>query len=144
MVVPLAEVQLTCGRLIELVSLDVSLTYGGLLEGLPTMRTNDRKLARMVDTAGRRHGGWPVYVVSPDRRVLASHTIRGEPHEALPTVTFAGLFTSTALEVAGPSTTQSLLTIVWFGTDLAAMFSGESVARLRVVPWAEHARDGKD
>jgi hypothetical protein len=42
-VVPLAEVQLTCGRLIELVSLDVSVTYGGLLEGLPTMRTNDRK-----------------------------------------------------------------------------------------------------
>lgn len=55
-VVPLAEVRMTCGRPIELVSLDVSLTYGGLLEGL--RREQRREHNRGDAECGLRTSDW--------------------------------------------------------------------------------------
>jgi hypothetical protein len=65
-----------------------------------------------------------------------------ETQEMLPAVTFVGRFESAALQPDEWDANCSVLNIVWFESELAAMFSGASLAGMRTVAWETLARDG--
>jgi hypothetical protein len=58
------ELKLHSGRGIGLSELHQTRTYGGVLEGLPTVEMNRRYLARLVSTAKARYGR-NVHVIMP-------------------------------------------------------------------------------
>lgn len=145
---PIAEISDERLRL-RLIHVEIGRTYGGLLEGLPSKRFNDRKIQRLVE--GARSS--PVHLVEPPR--LALGHLRGSsetygpdtflgPLEELPPVHCAGLFEGPMTsKVTAPDFDHWLteLTIVWFQQPSTALIHPDLVPQLLAVPWDALARD---
>jgi hypothetical protein len=137
----LATLALTSGRHIDLHHVEVFRTYGGMVDGVPTVHTNDRKLAHLVKRA-RSERGRPVHLVQPPRRTLASTNWRREYQELLPPVTCVGYFESAPVNIGtdDPSA-MSVLTVIWFQEAFASPFSAEALPALSAIPWTDCAED---
>jgi len=63
----LARITLASGRSVVLTNLELSSTYGGLLEGYPNQRMNEQLLARLGRRREYAHQSQPAHVISPPR-----------------------------------------------------------------------------
>jgi hypothetical protein len=93
----LAIVEAASARPLELMSLTIGSTYGGMLEGYPNTRMNDALLSRLGRRRGPEDGSIPAHVITPPR----SRPERSQepmmpfgPVETLPAVYCEGYFRS--------------------------------------------------
>jgi len=112
--------------------------YGGLLDGLPTERLNDRVLRGCVAAAERSFPGRPVHLVGPPRTPIDYDGLYpfGTP-ERLPPVACTARFTSPSC-ARDMSLDGSVLVIVWFQETMAFPCDSDRFASL---PWRELAAD---
>lgn len=142
---PLASIVLNSGRSVELTGLEVFSTYGGLLEGYPNARMNDRLLARLARRLEFAYQSQPVHLIAPPRH----HPEHGSdrqlafgPVEVLPAVYCRGKFESYCIdEDLDDVLHRSWLTVVWFQEDLAAPIADFVSAAVADLAWDEHAED---
>ena len=120
--------------------LEQSLTYAGLLEGLPTKKSNDRTL----DWIRRDAGSTGVILIEPARRDFLRRpgdmsrvaSIRDEPPEWLPMV-----HVSMTLSAPGDSGNHcSVLRVIFFQDDFAPPLDESVAAALQDVDWERHAQ----
>jgi len=125
------------GRQLELRELSQSLTYGGLLEGLPTRRRNQKYLENVV----ARHQTPqqpPVFLITP-----AETAIELEPGETypfgdpatLPRITCVGLFRSTPVAAADAVLNRSELRVVWLQNEFALPIEASIMEDLSKLDW---------
>jgi len=144
--VTLARISLSSGRSVELTSLTISSTYGGLLEGYPNARMNDALVARL----GRRRelacSSQPAHVIAPPR--LRPDPAQGSgqmpfgPVETLPPVYCEGSFRSGPVDdEIDPVLYVSWLVVVWFQEVLARPVADFAAAAVRGLAWEALAED---
>jgi hypothetical protein len=144
-VMTLARIDLVAGRPVELMSLTIALTYGGLLEGYPNARMNDALIAGLGRRRGDGCGSPPVHVIPPPRsRPEPGQGTRMPfgPVETLPAVYCEGLFRSRPVDgKLDPVLHESLLLVVWFQDDLARPVADFAASAVRGLAWDHLAED---
>ncbi|WP_344589521.1 hypothetical protein [Actinomadura vinacea] len=127
---------------LRLTSIEMRMTYGGWIEGLPTARTNDAMLERAAKRAGERFGR-PVYVVPPERSTDddSSWRFRGQPAEFVPAVECMGLFEGPPTPRAEGDWWTTMLAVVWYQRATDRVIHPDAVARMHDLPWDELAQD---
>ena len=138
---PLTSVVLSSGRSIRLSQVRLTSTYGGMLEGYPNKRINDRIVNGLLQTAVERaYPGTPIHLVSPAVEYRDETAGGFGPIEVLPAVACIGVFESTAIDPEhDPVLYSSTLTIVWF-QPTPDVPTGTNPA-LHNISWDELARD---
>lgn len=138
----LARVLLDSGRSVDLSELRMSSTYGGLLEGYPCKRVNDRKIDWLLRSAERDSPGAPVHLIPPPREYPDQYAGAFGPVEVLPAVTCVGSFRSEALDPAHDrSLYRSRLTVVWFQPSPRVPSGCDAEPSLRDLSWERLAED---
>ncbi|MEV0175043.1 hypothetical protein AB0I00_28490 [Streptomyces sp. NPDC050803] len=138
----LTRVVLTSGRSLDLAELQLSSTYGGMLEGYPCKPVNEMKLRGLLHCAERDHPTTPVHLIPPTREYPDQYSGAFGPVEVLPPVACVGSFRSTALDPANdPILYRSHLIVIWFQPTPAVPAGCEAVAGLRELDWEELAQD---
>lgn len=131
---------LSSGRAVQLVAMKQSLTYEGLLEGLPTKRMNDAQLERLVATA-TRDDGHPPLLITPTQTPIPyeGRYFLGDP-ASLPSIVCIGRFFHSA---PARDTTKhcSSLTIIWLQDDYAFPISAEAEHAIINADWTSLACD---
>ncbi|MFI6862926.1 hypothetical protein ACIBKZ_24045 [Streptomyces sp. NPDC050421] len=141
----LSHLTLSSRRSIDLAELRLRSTYGGLLEGAPTQRVNERITAHLVRTAETAYPGRPVHLIPPETTARGWADHRGEPIEDLPAVACIGAFNSTEIDPAHNSGWYfSALVVVWFQPTPDPPTNDNAPAALRGLPWEDLARDLED
>jgi hypothetical protein len=122
---------------IRLRSIEMMMTYGGLIEGMPTAPFNDRRIEGLQKRLGPN-----VYVVPPSRTVDARRVDhRGEPMELLPPVQCVGLFHGPPTPRAVDDWWHTSLKVVWFQDAGGQVVHPEAAARMHDMPWDDLAQD---
>ncbi|MCX2185102.1 hypothetical protein KV205_32020 [Streptomyces sp. SKN60] len=136
----LGRIVLTSGRSIELTELRMSETYGGMLEGYPCKRVNDRRVDWFQRLAERAYSSLPVHLVEPSREYPDDSVGGGAfgPVEVLPGVACIGVFDSAALDRAMDG---SSLVVVWFQPEPVVPAGEDADLALRGIRWEELAQD---
>ncbi|MDF3144466.1 MULTISPECIES: hypothetical protein [unclassified Streptomyces] len=138
----LTRVVLTSGRSLDLSELQLSSTYGGMLEGYPCKPVNDMKIKGLLRTAEHAHPSTPVHLVPPPREYPDQYAGAFGPVEVLPSVACVGAFHSTALDRDhDPVLYRSALTIIWFQPTARVPSGCDAEDALREVEWEALARD---
>lgn len=125
------EFQLACGSSIRMTSLAQRLTYGGLLEGLPLRRMNDR----MVETLARR-----AHVVhAPQKEIELDQPRPLGSSAALPPI-------QCEAEFVGPGFSDTMLrrshlTVARFQDDWALPLDDAARAAIEAMDWRSLARE---
>jgi hypothetical protein len=149
------SISLDCGVTIVLKSMRQSMTYRGLLEGVPDSNFN-RQLMDSVREEGRKlsiNRAKP-YLILPERRDyfrtpgdmdalgesggLLSAFRRRKP-EWLPVVTCIADFECTSSK--NPNMDASSLVIVWFQNEFAIPISEAALKSIKGIDWHAHAVD---
>lgn len=139
------RLMLASGRRITLKSLDQSMTYSGLLEGVPNSWFNDRLVAKKLESARAScvFGGSP-HLIMPARRGQLRGS--GEPspleskrpaEEWLPMVTCTAVFDSSSVREGDGSS----LTLVWFQDEFALPIAEPALSSLLGLDWNALATD---
>lgn len=125
------------GREFHLDGFHCGATYGGLLEGSPTTRVNERLKAAALEVASRLWGPRKVW----ERTVTAHDLIVGTPRENsewLPAIQCYAWLHSAPLD---PKYDGSELVIVWYQRELPTSVTDAVASVLREVPWGVEAQD---
>jgi hypothetical protein len=138
-------IELTSRRGVDLGFLSQRLTYGGLLEGLPTIALNERIIARVVQEEQDACDGWAPYLIPPTQTLIEYHDDRpypfGEP-AALPRILCVARFRS--YRPARDTTMDySQLSVIWFQEDFAFPIDAMVLDALRQLDWEQHAHDAE-
>ncbi|MFI7401369.1 hypothetical protein ACIBW9_12970 [Streptomyces sp. NPDC049541] len=140
----LARVVLFSGRPVDLATLRLSSTYGGVPEdwpGYPCKPVNDRVIEGLLSTAARMSPA-PVHLVPPPRVYPDQYPGAFGPVEILPSVACVGSFRSSALDPNhDPLQYRSGLTVVWFQPTTRVPCECDAEGALREVDWEGLARD---
>jgi hypothetical protein len=144
--VTLAWISLSSGRSVELTSLTISSTYGGLLEGYPNARVNDALVARLGRRREFAYSSQPAHVTAPPRLRPESDQGSGRmpfgPVETLPPVYCEGSFRSGPVDdELDPVLYVSWLMVVWFQEDLARPVADFAAAAVHGLAWEALAED---
>jgi len=137
------EIRLHDGRIADVSSIRQELTYGGLLEGLPTDRLNQRIIEGLL--RGERGTGTSAeepYLVPPTARPIKLHDDRPYPFgtpEALPAVTCVAHLTSSPAR--DTMRDGSALTVIWFQDDYAFPIDPHVLDHLHGLDWKGRATD---
>ncbi|WP_098008945.1 hypothetical protein [Streptomyces sp. sk226] len=134
----LGHIVLLSGRSIRLTELRMSSTYGGILEGYPCKRINDRKVSWVQRQAELAFPSTPVHLVPPSREYPDESAGAFGPVEVLPSVACVGVFDSTALDSAMDGST---LTVAWFQPAAEVPAGEDADLALRSIRWEELAQD---
>lgn len=111
----LTRVTLTSGRTVEISDLRLTSTYGGMLEGYPFTRWNDRLVDGLARRTAAAFPNTPTHLVTPHRDHPDLPASGFGPVELLPAVTCVGLFLSSAVDPAvDPVLHRSALAVAWF------------------------------
>ena len=140
----LAWITLNSGRGIQLASLEIFPTYGGLLVGYPCARVNDGLLARLAERCEPVDGSPPVHVITPPRSYPdgASERLPLGPVERLPSVYCRAHLRSRCIDgQLDDGFRESWLTAVWFQDDLASPVADFVTAAVAGLAWEELAED---
>ncbi|KUL43876.1 hypothetical protein [Streptomyces regalis] len=138
----LTRVVLASGRSLDLSELQLSSTYGAMLEGYPCKPVNDMKIKGLVRAAEHAHPSSPVHLVPPPREYPDQYAGAFGPVEVLPSVACVGAFHSTALDRDhDPVLYRSALTIIWFQPTARVPSGCDAEEALRQVEWEGLARD---
>ncbi|SHM27727.1 hypothetical protein [Cryptosporangium aurantiacum] len=142
----LGEVLVLGGRTIRLTSVELSRTYGGLIEGYPNSRLNDAHLQRARGRLETRYPRTPTYVLEPARTLHPERNFsRGRPWEELPAVECRGFFTSTTIGPPGEyGLGMSCLAVAWWQDHDGAIFSDSARPAFATLDWKAHAEDRTD
>ncbi|MFI1223652.1 MULTISPECIES: hypothetical protein [unclassified Streptomyces] len=134
----LGHIVLVSGRAIRLTELRMSSTYGGMLEGYPCKRINDRRVGRLQRQAELAFPSTPVHLVPPPREYPDETVGAFGPVEVLPSVACVGVFDSTALD---PAMDGSSLAVAWFQSAPEVPTGEKADLALRSIRWEELAQD---
>ncbi len=138
----LSRVVLTSGRSLDLRELQLSSTYGGMLEGYPCKLVNELKIKGLLRAAEHSFPFAPVHLVPPPREHPDQYAGAFGPVELLPAVACVGLFHSTALDPGhDPVLYRSALTVIWFQPTAWVPSGCDAEPALRDLAWEELARD---
>ncbi|WP_405008068.1 hypothetical protein OHV13_31885 [Kitasatospora purpeofusca] len=138
----LTKIHLSSGRSIELSTVRLSSTYGGLLEGYPFRRINDRKLERALADARDAAPLVPAHLVTPVRDLPDVPAGPFGPVEVLPAVTCVGRFTSRPVDPDRDAVSYySALTLVWFQDTPVLPTEEDTDTALRDLRWEDLAED---
>jgi hypothetical protein len=142
--VDVTRVVLETGRHISLTDLEISATYGRLLEGYPCARVNDTMILAAARQPQARFGGVPSHVIEPERSYPDQPPGPWGPVELLPTYKCTGLFRSTPVDLALDAVTHdSRLTVTWFQQDLDDPVARFVRAVIAGLDWESLAVDAK-
>lgn len=121
---------------IRLVSIEMQLTYGGLIEGAPTASFNDALIEEL------RKRRTPAYVVPPERTVGPQPTDPwDEPLETLPPVRCVGMFDGPPTPRAVGDRWRTFLYVIWFQEPSDQIVHPRAAAQMYDMPWDDLARD---
>ena len=122
------HITLNGGRTIALARLEQSLTYGGLLAGRPTEKTDAMQIRALLAEVQRHlHEGARPVLLSPAGSPLAH-------------VTSIAFFRSDALAKPG-SEPYSSLAVVWFQDAFGPPIAEEVLVQIKALDWESLARD---
>jgi hypothetical protein len=131
--------ELVTGRTIELLAIDQSPTYEGLLLGIPTRETNqsdmDRLVVRYIQPGGY---GVPLLLEPEQRPIDVSRRVppAGTP-AALPAITCIARFMSDKLQ--GGDDIWSVLRVIWFQDHFAFPIEERALLQIAEMDWETHA-----
>lgn len=138
----LAHVELACGRNLGLSTIRLDSTYGGLLEGYPCTRLNDRLLSALRSWAGTTYPSLPFHLIDPPRAYPDKAPGPWGPVELLPPVRCLGPFSSLPLdEDHEPVLYESVLVVGWFQADVSLPVGEDAMPRFRLLAWEDLAQD---
>lgn len=137
------ELNLNSGRSVRLDALQQSLTYGGLIEGIPSARVNDLKVETTLQNTGEN-----ALLIRPVRRNYLRtpgdmddvKAFGGAAAEWLPIVTCVACFSHTR-PARDLSKDCSVLKVVWFQNEFAMPIDEGVLEQLRSVDWEKAAED---
>jgi hypothetical protein len=130
------------GRKITLTRLQQSMTYEGLLEGYPTRKENERRVAALVESE-RTRTRCPPIIIEPTRRASfhragpVEDAVRDRVPEWLPMVACVANFTSLPTG-RDQDAHMSELSVVWFQDQFALPFAAEALAAIRAIALLLH------
>jgi hypothetical protein len=130
------------GRIASLVELTQSLTYAGLLAGLPNSRINQHQIDDLIKEGRRIHiGGREPVLIDPNIKTI-EHIRSGQTVQELrlPDICCAARFESGALLRAN-SEPYSSLVIVWFHDELAMPIATDIEQQMAKIDWEKDAVD---
>ncbi|MEU0542153.1 hypothetical protein [Nocardia sp. NPDC005978] len=128
----LCSIDIAVGTL-SLRHLDIGMTYGGVIEGRPDERFNDRVIERLGRMTG--NGDQRIHVVPPER-------IIENGREYLPHVQCVGRFHGPCTSNNTEDWVYTHLTVGWFQQPCASgLISPEAITRMYNLPWLELATD---
>lgn len=131
-----------CDRTVYLQALQQTLSYAGLLEGLPTKEMNVRIIERVLKEPANQIYDVPPYLVPPtenpiDYKGYGSRYPFGTPAQ-LPSVLCVA-----CLESLNPTTDSTCyasgLVVIWFQNDFALPIEDEILHHLSQTDWNSHA-----
>ncbi|MER5597223.1 hypothetical protein [Streptomyces sp. NPDC002265] len=134
----LGHIVLSSGRSIQLTELRMSSTYGGMLEGYPCKRINDRKVSWLQRQAEHEFPSMPVHLVPPSREYPDETAGAFGLVEVLPSVACIGVFDSAALD---PAMDGSTLVVAGFQPVPEVPVGEDADLALRGIRWEELAQD---
>jgi hypothetical protein len=129
-------------RTVHLRALQQTLTYAGLLEGLPTKEMNARIIEQVLKEAANQIYGVPPYLVPPTEKPIdyksdGSRYPFGTPAQ-LPSVLCVARLES--FKPTGDSSCYaSGLIVIWFQSDFALPIEDEILHHLSLTDWNSHA-----
>jgi hypothetical protein len=140
----LAKISLVSGRSLELVHLELTSTYYGMLEGYPNALMNDARLKYLAKRRESEYASPPRYLITPPRR-YPDPTTESRPFgpiEVLPPVYCLALFHSDRInQELNPVLYQSWLEVVWFQENADGPVAEFVTAAVRDLAWDELAED---
>lgn len=117
-------------------------TYSGLLEGLPTERTNKGILDRLKDDV-KRHIPYcdAVYIIEAEQKPIdyEKEYPFGKPMELPPVICVTNLTCSQPAR--NKNEDGSHLSIAWFQNDFAFPIEAEIIEKIKLIPWTKVAQD---
>jgi hypothetical protein len=133
------RIDLACGTTIGLRALDQWLTYGGLLEGLPTSEMNERLVRSDVQDASDRWAS-PVHLIEPQetRMEMSGRYPFGAP-ASIPGITCVSHWSGPGCS-RGDEYGRTDLTLVWYQPDFALPIDEEILSEITALDWEAHAR----
>lgn len=140
----LTHLDLSSGRTVDLVTLRMTGTYGGVLEGYPSRRLNDLQVSGLLRAAEREYPGTPVHLVTPPRAYPEGDRSLGPfgPVEVLPAVRCLGFFRAGPVDPdADPVLRCSELVVAWFQAEPSVPSGDRAERGLADLRWDELARD---
>lgn len=119
-------------------------TYGGMLEGYPCAKINDRLLSALSERRESAYWTPPVHVITPPRTYPepeSDHLAFG-PVEVLPGTYCRGAFQSNRIDEERDEVLyQSYLTVVWFQAGLDTTVTEFVTAALSGLQWEQFSED---
>jgi hypothetical protein len=144
--VTLAWIPLASGRDVELTHLEIFSTYGGMLEGYPCARINDRLLSALSKRRESAYWSPPVHVITPQRSYPAGESAQLPfgPVEVLPGTYCRGAFRSDRIdEQLDDVLHRSYLTVVWFQDGIDLTITEFVTAAVSGLQWEQFAEDSE-
>lgn len=126
----------------ELRALNQHLTYGGLLEGHPTVETNQRSIDSILHDSENRHYDVEPYLVPPVEKLIEFPADEPYPYgtpSMLPKVTCIGRFESAPTDPKWGD--GSGLVVIWFQENFALPIDSEVLLKMSNLDWARYAGD---
>jgi len=135
------KIKLNSGREIAVSEIRQSLTYAGLLEGLPTTEMNHNKIQSLIFDKQNNKFGKP-FLISPTETPIS---LDGRPYPfgspaQLPSVTCVADCKSRQTN-RNPVLDYSMLTIIWFQDDYAFPIEPDILVQIQNMTWDEYATD---
>lgn len=129
---------------IELISLNQSLVYAGLLEGVPHEEMNNRLIDGAVRDARKAFGDSEPFLIRPDQTPLdiGRDYPFGKP-ETIPSVQCIGYFYCFFPTPAGQSGDYSSMTMVWFQNNFAMPIDADVLDKITATDWPKLATNAE-
>jgi hypothetical protein len=121
---------------IQLITLNQSLTYRGLLEGVPHEKLNQRIIEAAVQDAKKVFGASEPFLIQPKQTPLdiGREYPFGKP-ATIPGVRCIGYFLCLSATPQGQAGDYSSMTFVWFQKQFAMPIDPEVLDQIRAVDW---------
>lgn len=133
------EVEWADGVKTRLTKLSQSATYAGLLEGIPTLETNEMfHIAPLVNPQGREKRA---LLWAPQRRIEGRpETFMGRPTASLPAITCVATFDH-IWPARDKTMGASYIEVVWFQDEWALPIIPEVLGKIKSLNWKDTAID---
>jgi hypothetical protein len=134
------EITLKSGRNIQITNIRQSLTYGGLVEGLPTAETNRRMIERvLLEKYTKSDKPLLIPPVEVPIEMDGQNYPFGKPAKLPYVLCVARLESIKAIK--NPTFDFSALTVIWFQNEYAFPIEAEILTQIQDIDWDEYAFD---
>ena len=133
------DIKLVDGRVIVLRELRQSLTYEGLLEGVPTPEMNAHHVRGVVERERKNAAGAAVYLIEPIETPLEPAHDPRRKRASIPRITCVARYLS--FQPARERLDGSELVVVWFQNAFGPPAGGQALEQIQQIPWSKVAHD---